>query len=170
MVDAGLAQTVCEGVAFVTLTGTATNGTNYTWTTDGAGSIQTTSNPLQAKYIPNPADYTTNSGVNTITVFLTAAGTNGCSQVVDSSTLTLYSKPQVFAGVDQTACQASTINLSGATAANYNTVSWTTSGNGTFNYANSNGGIRPTYTLGSNDLTSVIPSSFANLESLSKFR
>lgn len=155
VVDAGLAQTVCEGVAFVTLTGTATHGTNYTWTTDGAGSIQTTSNPLQAKYIPNPADYTNVSGVNTVTVFLTAAGTNGCSQVVDSSTLTLYSKPQVFAGVDQTACQASTINLSGATAANYNTVSWTTSGNGTFNYANSNGGIRPTYTLGSNDLTTV---------------
>jgi gliding motility-associated-like protein len=155
VVDAGLAQTVCEGVAFVTLTGTATNGTNYTWTTDGAGSIQTTSNPLQAKYIPNPADYTTNSGINTITVFLTAAGTNGCSQVVDSSTLTLYAKPQVFAGVDQTACQASTVSLSGATATNYNTISWTTSGNGTFNYANSNGGIRPTYTLGSNDLSTV---------------
>jgi gliding motility-associated-like protein len=155
VVDAGVAQTICEGVAFVTLNGTATNGTNYTWTTDGAGSIQTTSNPLQAKYIPNPADYTTNSGVNTITVFLTAAGINGCSQVVDSSTLTLYAKPQVFAGVDQTACQASTVSLSGATATNYNTVSWTSSGNGTFNYANSNGGIRPTYTLGSNDLTSV---------------
>ena len=155
VVDAGLEQTVCEGVAFVTLTGTATNGTNYTWTTDGAGSIQTTSNPLQAKYIPNSADYTTNSGVNTITVFLTAAGTNGCSQVVDSSTLTLYAKPQVFAGVDQTACQASTVSLSGATATNYNTVSWTSSGNGTFNFANSNGGIRPTYTLGSNDLSTV---------------
>lgn len=155
VVDAGVGQTVCEGAAFVSLIGTATNGTNYTWTTDGAGSIQTTSNPLQAKYIPNPSDYTNVSGVNTINIFLTAAGTNGCSQVIDSSTLTLYSKPQVFAGIDQTACQASTINLSGATASNYSTISWTTSGNGTFNYSASNGGIRPTYTLGTNDLATV---------------
>jgi gliding motility-associated-like protein len=154
-VDAGLNQTVCEGVAFVGLSGTASNGTNYTWSTDGAGSIQTTTNPLQAKYIPNPADYSNLSGVNTVTLFLTAAGTNGCSQVVDSMTLTLYSKPQVFAGLDQTACQSSTVSLSGATATNYSTVTWTTSGNGTFNYTSSNGGIRPTYTLGSNDLSTV---------------
>ncbi|WP_310594615.1 PKD-like domain-containing protein [Flavobacterium sp.] len=155
IVDAGVNQTACEGVAFVGLSGTASNGTNYTWSTDGAGNIQTTTNPLQAKYIPNPADYSNLSGVNTVTLFLTAAGTNGCSQVVDSMTLTLYSKPQVFAGLDQTACQSSTVSLSGATATNYSTVTWTTSGNGTFNYANSNGGIRPTYTLGSNDLSTV---------------
>lgn len=154
-VDAGVNQTACEGVAFVGLTGTATNGTNYSWSSDGAGSIQTTTNPLQAKYIPNPSDYANVSGVNTITLFLTAAGTNGCSQAVDSMRLTLYSKPQVFAGIDQTVCQSSTVSLSDATVSNYSTVTWTTSGNGTFNYANSNGGIRPTYTLGSNDLSTV---------------
>lgn len=154
-VDAGTNQTVCEGVAFVTLNGTATNGINYTWTTDGAGTIQTGTNPLQAKYIPDPIDYANSSGVNVITMYLTAGGTNGCSQVVDSMTITLYSKPKVFAGIDQTVCQGTTVSLGTATASNFSTVTWTTSGNGTFDYSGSNGGIKPSYILGSNDLSTV---------------
>lgn len=154
-VDAGSNQTACEGVAFISLNGTASNGINYTWTSDGAGTIQTGTNPLQAKYIPDPTDYANSSGVNTITMYLTAGGVNGCSQVVDSMTVTLYSKPKVFAGIDQTVCQGTTVSLGTATASNFSTVTWTTSGNGAFNYSGSNGGIRPSYVLGSNDLSTV---------------
>ncbi|WGK94414.1 MULTISPECIES: PKD-like domain-containing protein [Flavobacterium] len=154
-VDAGSNQTACEGIAFISLNGTASNGINYTWTTDGAGTIQTGTNPLQAKYIPDPTDYANSSGVNTITMYLTAGGVNGCSQVVDSMTVTLYSKPKVFAGIDQTVCQGTTVSLGTATASNFSTVTWTTSGNGAFNYSGSNGGIRPSYVLGSNDLSTV---------------
>lgn len=154
-VDAGANQTACEGVAFISLNGTASNGINYTWTTDGSGSIQTSANPLQVKYIPNPADYSNPSGVNVITMYLTAAGTNGCTQVVDSMTITLYSKPQIFAGIDQTACQGTAVSLSTATAKNFSSITWTSSGNGTFDFSGSNGGIKPTYTLGTNDLSTV---------------
>lgn len=153
-VDAGTDLTACEGVAFIALNGTASNGANYTWTSDGTGTIQASTNPLQAKYIPSASDYASNA-VNTIHFFLTASGTNGCSQVIDSATATLYAKPQVFAGVDLTACQGNTASITTATASRFNSINWTSSGNGTFDYTASNGGINPKYTLGSTDLSSV---------------
>jgi hypothetical protein len=154
-VDAGSNQTACEGVAFISLSGTATNGSSYAWTTNGSGNIQPSVNPLQAKYTPGSSDYIDPSGVTIITNYLTAIGANGCSNVVKSMTLTLYAKPKVNAGIDITTCQNSSVTIANTIANNFSALTWSTSGDGTFDYSSSNGGKNPTYKLGPNDLSTV---------------
>ena len=110
---------------------------------------------MQAKYIPGSSDYSDPSGVTIITNYLTAIGANGCSNVVKSMTLTLYAKPQVYAGIDKTTCQGSSVALVNTIANNFSALTWSTSGDGEFDYLNSNGGKNPTYKLGTNDLSTV---------------
>ena len=67
--------------------------------------------------------------------------------------LTIFANPIVSAGVDiLDICEGTDVILS-AIASNYSTLSWATSGDGTFDYSNST--INPTYTLGSTDTNSV---------------
>ena len=159
VVNAGADGSLCEGTASFALNGTVTNATSYTWTTTGGGLIQQTANPLAPIYIPSASDFNTATGVNVITINLNTTTTNGCSGVSDSLQLTLYAKPKVNAGGDLLACQDTTsVLLNGAAVSNYNsnyTVSWSSSGNGTWDYTNSNGGVNPVYIFGTNDTTSV---------------
>lgn len=155
IVDAGAPVEACEGVSEILLSGSGTNGTNYSWTHTGAGTIIATSNPLQPKYIPASADYSNPSGVTTITIFLEATGINSCGNSIDNTTITLYANPVITAGTDLPACVGDTITLNGATASNYSSISWTTSGNGTFDFTTAGGVVNPTYTLGSTDISTV---------------
>ncbi len=159
IVTAGVDGLLCEGIGSFQLNGTVTNATNYSWTTTGGGTIQLTANPLAPLYIPSVSDFNTSTGVNVITITLNATTTNGCSSATDSMQLTLYAKPKISAGIDLVACENNTsVLLNGASVSNYNsgyTISWTSSGNGTFDYTGSNGGINPVYIFGSNDTSSV---------------
>ena len=159
VVNAGTDGTLCEGIPSFQLNGTVSNANSYTWTTTGGGTIQQTANPLAPLYVPSASDYATATGIKTITINLNATTTNGCSAVSDTMQLTLYAKPKVNAGIDLLACQdSSSVLLNGASVSNYNsnyTVSWSSSGNGTWDYTNSNGGINPVYIFGSNDTSSV---------------
>ena len=159
VVNAGVDASICEGTTSFQLNGTGSNGTNYSWTTTGGGTIQVTSNPLTPVYTPSASDYNTSTGVKVITFNLVAATSNGCSSVTDSMLLTLNAKPKINAGIDLLACQdSSSVLLNGATVTNYNSgyvVSWSSSGNGTWNYSGSNSGINPVYNFGSNDTSSV---------------
>jgi gliding motility-associated-like protein len=159
VVNAGTDGTLCEGILSFQLNGTVLNANSYTWTTTGGGIIQQTANPLAPLYVPSASDYATSTGVKVVTINLNATTTNGCSAVADTMQLTLYAKPKVNAGIDLLACQdSSSVLLNGATVSNYNssyTVSWSSSGNGTWDYTNSNGGINPVYIFGSNDTSSV---------------
>ena len=68
--------------------------------------------------------------------------------------LTIYANPIVSAGPDIfDICEDTDVILSSATASNYSSITWSTSGNGTFDYSSST--INPTYSLDSNDTTSV---------------
>ena len=158
-VNAEADGSLCEGTGSYALSGTVTNANTYTWTTTGGGLIQQTANPLAPIYIPSASDFNTATGVNVITINLNATTTNGCSGVSDSLQLTLYAKPKVNAGGDLLACQDTTsVLLNGAAVSNYNsnyTVSWSSSGNGTWDYTNSNGGVNPVYIFGTNDTTNV---------------
>lgn len=158
-VNAGTDGTLCEGIPSFQLNGTVSNANSYTWTTTGGGIIQQTANPLAPLYVPSASDYATATGIKTITINLNATTTNGCSAVADTMQLTLYAKPKVNAGIDLLACQdSSSVLLNGSSVSNYNsnyTVSWSSSGNGTWDYTNSNGGINPVYIFGSNDTSSV---------------
>ena len=159
IVDAGASVTVCQGVAEVPLLGNVLNATSYNWSqTGGAGTIVPTTNPLEPKYIPAAADFINATGETIVTVFLEAFGNNTCTNIQDNMTITLQANPTVYAGVDMTACKGDVINLSTALASNFDTLEWSTNGNGTFNYTTAGGSINPTYTLGnsSNDNSSVI--------------
>lgn len=159
IVNVGVDGFLCEGTASYPLNGTVTNANSYSWTTTGGGLIQQTANPLAPIYIPSASDFNTSTGVNNITINLNATTTNGCTSVTDSMQITLYAKPKINAGIDLLACQdSSSVLLNGASISNYNsdyTISWSSSGNGTWDYTNSNGGINPVYIFGSNDTSSV---------------
>ena len=159
VVNAGDDGTICEGTASYQLNGTVANANSYNWTTTGGGIIQQTANPLMPLYVPSASDYATSTGVKVVIINLNATTTNGCSAVADTMQLTLYAKPKVYAGIDLLACQNNnSVLLNGATVSNYNSnysVSWSSSGNGTFDYTNSNGGINPVYVFGTNEPSSV---------------
>ncbi len=158
-VNIGPDSTLCEGTASFQLNGAVANATSYTWSTTGGGIIQQTANPLAPLYIPSASDFNTTTGVKVITLNLEVSTPNGCSAVSDSMQLTLYAKPKVNAGIDLLACQNNnSVLLNGATLSNYNSnyrVSWSSSGNGTFDYTNSNTGINPVYIFGTNDTSNV---------------
>ncbi|MEN8881219.1 MAG: PKD-like domain-containing protein [Polaribacter sp.] len=155
IIDAGSPIEACEGTTGIQLTGTGSNGVSYSWTHTGNGTLSATADPLQPIYNPSSADFANPSGITLVTLFLEATGATGCSNVVDSTTITLYADPTIFAGTDKEACEGATVSLNDATAANYDSVTWTTSGNGTFNYSTAGGVVRPTYTLGSADTGTI---------------
>ena len=158
VVNAGNDDILCEGVSSYQLLGSVVDAdpsTSYSWTTsNGSGIIQPTANPLQPIYIPGPTDFNSATGFKNIQFDLTSNSTNGCASSTDSMVLTIYANPIVSAGPDIfDVCEDTNVILSSATASNYSTISWSTSGNGTFDYSSST--INPTYILGSNDTTSV---------------
>ena len=157
IVDAGAPVTACQGVTEIPLVGTVSNSNDYRWSQiGGAGSILLTPNELEPKYIPAAADFINPTGQTIVTIYLVAEGIDTCANVTDSMTITLQANPTVYAGVDVIACKDDVIDLNTATASNFDTILWSTNGNGIFDYTTAGGVINPTYTLGSNDNSSVI--------------
>ena len=134
---------VCEGTIGSVYTVPPTGGSTYNWSISGNGII------------------TFGQGTNSITVDWGAAGsatitlteTNsfGCPGAPVTLTVTINGQPTASAtAANDTMCAGSSINLSG-TATN-GTISWTTSGSGTFN----NSTIpSPTYTSAATDTPMV---------------
>ncbi|HVD98758.1 MAG TPA: gliding motility-associated C-terminal domain-containing protein [Cytophagaceae bacterium] len=121
--------TVCAdliGSGFA-LTPTLTNVSNTVWSTGGSGifSINTTTNNVT--YIPSSADTTAGS----VLLSNVASGLSPCGTASDSKLITFRKVPRVNAGPDQTICNGSNINLSGAVA-NASGGTWTSAGSGSF--------------------------------------
>ena len=158
VVDAGVDAILCEGTSSFQLVGSVVDpvaSTTYSWiTSNGSGIIQSTADPLQPIYIPGPTDFNSATGSKDIQFDLTSTSTNGCASSTDAMVLTIYANPIVSAGPDIfDVCENTDVILSSATASNYSSITWSTSGNGTFDYSSST--VNPTYSLGSNDVTSV---------------
>ena len=158
VVNAGNDDILCEGESSYQLLGSVVDAdasTTYSWiTSNGSGIIQSTADPLQPIYIPGPTDFNSATGSKDIQFDLTSTSTNGCASSTDSMVLTIYANPIVSAGSDIfDICEDTDVILSSATASNYSSITWSTSGNGTFDYSSST--INPTYSLGSDDVTSV---------------
>lgn len=66
------------------------------------------------------------------------------------TTVTVNPPPSLGTLSDNYVCQGSTFSITGLTGSNYNTLTWTTSGDGTFN---NTGILNPVYTHGPNDVT-----------------
>lgn len=127
-VNAGADATICAGQTYTITGATATTGLAFAWTSNGTGSF-INGNTLAPTYNPSPADIA--SGAVTIT--LTVQGSSACNSIVsDAMILTINKMAIVNAGTDATVCQGLSYTLSSATAANYASVMWTTSGSGTF--------------------------------------
>lgn len=141
---AGTDDVTCSSSYLVT-GAAATNYSSFTWTSSGTGSFinQTTLTPT---YLPSAADFANGSVVLTLEVMSNAP----CTQLVtDSKLLTLMNEPVANAGVDASVCAGSTFMVTTATASNYSTLSWNTSGSGSFSGQNT---INPIYTPSATDI------------------
>jgi gliding motility-associated-like protein len=144
--DAGDDATICEGSAYTLSSAVASNPESILWTSSGGGSFNNAmiENPT---YSPSNADILNGSVILTMTV-TSAAPCGGSS---DQMVLTISRQAEVNAGSDAAICQGSNHQLSGATANFAGSVSWTSSGTGTFSNPTS---VNPVYTPSSADIAS----------------
>jgi len=115
------------------------------WTTSGNGTFSDPSiiNPI---YTPGTADISGNPILFTLTGYAVVNCTpNSVKQISE----TFVPGPSANAGTNALICQGSTHQLSG-TAQHQSSVTWTTSGSGTFSNANI---LNPVYTPGTSDIT-----------------
>ncbi|MCK4677996.1 MAG: T9SS type A sorting domain-containing protein, partial [Bacteroidales bacterium] len=141
---AGEDATVC-GLESYPLAGEATEYSTVLWTTSGDG-IFDNAGSLTALYTPGDDDIANGSATLTLTVYAKAPCTG---EAVDDMVLTIIPLPEANAGPDATVCEGDGYELSGATASNYGTVSWETSGTGTFDDPHI---LHPVYTGSSGDI------------------
>ncbi|HET8858650.1 PKD-like domain-containing protein [Marivirga sp.] len=135
-----------------TIGGSATDGD---WIiTSGAGSIGTstfTGTTVTATYTPASADFG-----NTVTFELVALDPEGesfCANNSDEVSVTIRTLPVVNAGSNSEICEYDDFNFADATtnasASNYNSIEWSTSGDGSFDNSSS---LLPVYSPGPNDI------------------
>jgi hypothetical protein len=141
--DAGSDQTICANSTLTINGAVARNYNTIGWRTSGSGSFSNASN-LSTVYSPSNAD----TAAGTVTIYLDASGNGSCASVSDSFTLTITPEPFVFAGDDIDICASSQVAISTASARNYASITWTSSGTGTFDNASI---ISPTYTASNAD-------------------
>jgi hypothetical protein len=127
IVSAGSDATICETSSY-TLQGTAENYTSIFWTTSGTGTFSNPTSTLTPVYTPGAADIT----AGTVTLTLHVTGNTTCGSASDAMILTINSQAIVNAGADATICETSTSYVCNATASNYTSLYWETTGTGTF--------------------------------------
>ena len=137
---AGLDATICAGETHQ-LDGTATHYNSLLWTTTGTGTFSnaTILNPI---YTPSETDIAAGNVSLKLTV-------NGPTNTVHSSK-TLYINPlaQADAGIEAAVCRGAELEITDATAANYSSLLWTSSGTGAFSDSTS---LLPVYTPSTED-------------------
>jgi len=170
-VDAGADSLICENNT-LTLNGYAENNASILWSTSGNGTFDNAVS-LTATYAPGSADIV--SGIATLT--LTAYAISPCnSDAVDDLILTIQQLPDIDAGVNDTIHEDSTFSAAG-TASNYQSILWTSSGDGTFDNASV---LNAIYTPGVSDIAtgtailylaanSIVPCSSNVIDSLTLY-
>ena len=146
--NAGNDALVCEDASYTVSTASASNSVSLNWTHNGSGTI-TNSGTLTPTYSPGAADILSGS----VTLTLTVTGNALCSVATDQMTLDIVMNPVVEAGPDQIACQNDAHSIIHASVENSSTITWATSGTGTFNNPNI---VNPIYTPSATDYTTGI--------------
>jgi len=128
VVNAGTDVSVCSDQT-VTLNGTSNYTGSTTWTTLGNGTFNNAS-ILNAVYTLGSNDITAGS----VLLVLNASGSGACASAITSDTMNIQitPAPAVNAGADIEVCQNGDYTISGASASNYTTLAWSTSGTGNF--------------------------------------
>jgi plastocyanin len=105
-------------------------------------------------WISNPPGFTSNLAnvqvTPTQTTTYTVTASSGGQTAASSVTVTVQNPPAVIAGPDTTYCDNVNSFPVTATASDYSSVNWTTTGDGTFNTGNT---LNDTYNPGTNDLS-----------------
>jgi gliding motility-associated-like protein len=151
--NAGSDETICQGADFDLGTSTtlpsATDFSSLSWSSSGDGTFSdpTTLTPI---YTPGATDISTGS----VTLTLTANGNGPCDPTSDAMVLTLTPGPTADAGSDEAICQGDIFDLSTSTtlpsAADFNSLSWSSSGDGAFDDPSA---LTPIYTPGAADIS-----------------
>lgn len=145
--DAGPAQTICQGQT-VYFTGSAPNSDAVSWSKNmGSGGFYNTTT-LTPNYVSDISD----SGIFTFTLTAQPDAPYCNTPSVDSTTVTIVPKPIAFfdpiPDSSKIICEIGSYVVNSAHAANYESLVWTTSGDGNFIGGTT---INPTYTPGTND-------------------
>jgi gliding motility-associated-like protein len=139
--EAGPDSMICQGTFFKVTQATASNYSGILWTNNGSG-ILTGDTTLNPTYIP--ADNET----GTITLVMTVFGIPPCGDTSDMMFLHITPKAMAKAGPDTTTCGRIPVLITGSSAANYSSLTWITSGSGTFDDPSI---LHPVYTPDAND-------------------
>ena len=147
VVSIGGDNTICEGDDFIFLASVASvsNETGFSWSSDGGG-VFANANTLTPTFTPSAAEIEDGEAI----IRLTAQPIAPCADPVsDTMTLTIQQLPEVEAGNNANLCE-SDINYQTLTASVslQSSVSWTTSGDGSFD---NNNVINTIYTPSQND-------------------
>ncbi|NCA86756.1 MAG: T9SS type A sorting domain-containing protein, partial [Clostridia bacterium] len=138
--NAGSDAGICETSTY-TLSGAVLHSTVFAWSTSGDGTFSNVNiqNPI---YTPGTSDKI----VGTVTLTLTAQQNAPCvGSASDVMLLSIQRNALANAGTDATICETQTHLLSTASASNYTSLLWSTSGDGTFSSTTI---LKPTYTPG----------------------
>jgi len=143
--NAGPNDGVLAGDTYVFENASAENYSSVLWETQGDGVFDDPA-ALNPAYTPGEGDIANYQ----VVLCLNALPINPC-QVSDQDCMILQigSMPVITAGPDVAVCMVGEYNLSNATAENYSSIQWSTSGDGTFD---DNNAVTPTYFMGEDDL------------------
>ena len=138
--------TICEDETY-TFSGTISGdpSTTFSWSTTGSGNFVNT-NTLTPTYTPSAGDAT----LGVVEFSLTAVSGGSCPDDVSTMSLFINQLPVVDAGVDVAICELDSYTLSDATVTNSSSLTWISSGTGTFSNPNI---LNPTYTPSQADIT-----------------
>ena len=144
-VNAGIDDQICEGNTFTITTGSVLNNQGIVWTTTGNGTFSGGST-ITATYTPGAADIATGS----VQLIATASSLFPCSNSIsDTMMLTIIAAPVSNAGANVTICENTSLNITDASALNFTTLVWNTSGSGNFSDSTV---INPAYTPSASDV------------------
>ncbi len=138
-VQAGPAAAICASSTYTLANAQALNCQAVTWQTSGDGLFDNP-NSINPVYSPGPGDIATGSAILT----LRGDGSASCSVLQSFATtlLTIHPLPTASAGPNGATCQGINYTVSGATATNNSSVTWTEDGPGSLINA---GTLTPTY-------------------------
>ncbi len=142
-VNTGGNSSICGNEVFTLSNATAENYTTLSWTTLGDGVFD---DPVSVNPIYTPGETDIENGITTL--ILTATGSDICGDITEQMELTINTEAVAYAGIDADICPMLTYTALDATATNYESLVWSTSGDGTFDDINSS---NPIYTPGDND-------------------
>ena len=151
-VDAGSDAEMCSTEGSILLSGAqAVNYTSLRWTSDGTGTFDDATAP-NPEYFPSVADISDGQ----VRLTLIVNGLGSVAQMVDAMTLTIWPGAKVYAGPDFEVCANLPVIITGATAADYGTITWSSTG-GTFDNIHA---LNPTFTpLASGNIELVLTAS-----------